>query len=198
MLRCINTFVIALSLVLAACVMEETPEQTWKGEELWDRETIPDETPAYAEDEPVVKVLGWTPWYDRDDPSGTGDWELRSLQSGVCDAPTSVQCQTVTGLALWQTGEVVSCSASDGLLCRNSDQPDGWCNHDYRVRFYCPYCGDGVCNGSETSSSCPGDCGGYCGDGYCSGNETPTSCAADCCGYNPYGQRPGTYYCPIE
>jgi cysteine-rich repeat protein len=32
---------------------------------------------------------------------------------------------------------------------------------------YVPYCDDGICNGLETCSSCPGDCGAcpYCGDG---------------------------------
>jgi len=44
-------------------------------------------------------------------------------------------------------------------------------------------CGDGSCNGAETCSTCPIDCGqcvGYCGDGSCSGTETCSSCPADC------------------
>ena len=43
----------------------------------------------------------------------------------------------------------------------------------------CGYCGDGVCYGSETRSSCYSDCG-YCGDNYCTGPETVSSCRADC------------------
>jgi hypothetical protein len=46
-----------------------------------------------------------------------------------------------------------------------------------------PFCGDLICNGSETSLSCPGDCGPpppVCGDGTCNGSETKVSCPADC------------------
>lgn len=42
-------------------------------------------------------------------------------------------------------------------------------------------CGDGSCNGNETSQSCPGDCPApFCGDGSCNNGETQTSCPADC------------------
>ncbi|MBN2517938.1 MAG: hypothetical protein JXB14_03765 [Candidatus Altiarchaeota archaeon] len=47
-----------------------------------------------------------------------------------------------------------------------------------------PYCGDGACNGDETGSSCPADCGsckiGYCGDGICGDGENCSSCPEDC------------------
>jgi hypothetical protein len=48
------------------------------------------------------------------------------------------------------------------------------------------YCGDGVCNGAESCSSCSYDCGScpppaaYCGDGVCNGSESCSSCAGDC------------------
>lgn len=43
-------------------------------------------------------------------------------------------------------------------------------------------CGDGVCGGGETCSTCEEDCGvcGYCGDGACNGDETCATCEADC------------------
>ncbi|MGE3454993.1 MAG: hypothetical protein AB7O24_07780 [Kofleriaceae bacterium] len=44
-------------------------------------------------------------------------------------------------------------------------------------------CGDGVCDGSESNSTCPGDCpigGPRCGDGICNGSETSASCSSDC------------------
>ena len=44
-------------------------------------------------------------------------------------------------------------------------------------------CGDLSCDGAETCSSCPGDCGScspVCGDGSCDGGETCSSCQADC------------------
>lgn len=52
----------------------------------------------------------------------------------------------------------------------------------------CPSCGDGACNGSETCSTCSADCGAcapVCGDGTCNGTETCSSCSGDC-GACPY------------
>jgi hypothetical protein len=46
-----------------------------------------------------------------------------------------------------------------------------------------PRCGDGSCNGSESCTSCPGDCGACpprCGDGACNGGDTCASCPGDC------------------
>jgi hypothetical protein len=46
-----------------------------------------------------------------------------------------------------------------------------------------PVCGDGTCNGTETCSTCPGDCGvcgPVCGDGVCNGTESCATCVADC------------------
>ena len=46
----------------------------------------------------------------------------------------------------------------------------------------CPTCGNGVCDASETCSSCPRDCSvcASCGDGFCNGDETCENCAPDC------------------
>ncbi|MCX6722486.1 MAG: hypothetical protein NT094_00255, partial [Candidatus Staskawiczbacteria bacterium] len=43
-------------------------------------------------------------------------------------------------------------------------------------------CGDTVCNGTETCSTCPADCGvcPYCGDGVCNNGEVCNVCVADC------------------
>ncbi|MBI1961327.1 MAG: hypothetical protein HYS45_01345, partial [Parcubacteria group bacterium] len=47
-------------------------------------------------------------------------------------------------------------------------------------------CGDSICGSSESSTSCPADCGGtstgYCGDAKCGTTETSSSCPADCGG----------------
>lgn len=44
------------------------------------------------------------------------------------------------------------------------------------------YCGDGVCNGLETSISCPSDnCPPFCGDGTCNNGETVATCPSDGC-----------------
>jgi PKD repeat protein len=47
-------------------------------------------------------------------------------------------------------------------------------------------CGDGACNGADTCSNCPADCGvcppppPVCGDGACNGADTCSNCPADC------------------
>ena len=43
-------------------------------------------------------------------------------------------------------------------------------------------CGDQTCDGGETCSSCPGDCGSciVCGNGSCQAGETCSSCPSDC------------------
>lgn len=82
----------------------------------------------------------WTPWLDRDNPSGKGDYEtlVDFLQNGqACPNPAGIQCQTLNGVDWTQTGEVYSCTAALGGYCINTNQPDGSCL-DYRVRFLCP------------------------------------------------------------
>ncbi len=44
----------------------------------------------------------------------------------------------------------------------------------------CPTCGDGTCNGAETCETCAGDCGACCGNGVCDETEACGTCAADC------------------
>lgn len=57
--------------------------------------------------------------------------------------------------------------------CGNGDDGDG----DKQ------YCGNGYCEWGESSSNCPGDCGGAppaCGNGSCETGETESSCPEDC------------------
>ncbi|XP_061923856.1 cartilage intermediate layer protein 1-like isoform X2 [Entelurus aequoreus] len=89
----------------------------------------------------------WTPWFDRDNPSGTGDYEtLKNLYNEnpnkICKAPLDIEVQTTSGLSMDSTGDVVAVAdTTSGFICRNSDQNTGMCS-DYRVRFRCPldYC----------------------------------------------------------
>lgn len=85
--------------------------------------------------------LPWTPWYDRDDPSGNGDGEHLSLlvqEQGACPNPTAAECRRISDSKDWtQTGEKVTCNAQQGAVCLNSEQTDGSCD-DYQVRFLCP------------------------------------------------------------
>ncbi|XP_069385004.1 mucin-5AC-like [Paralichthys olivaceus] len=85
----------------------------------------------------------WTAWFDRDNPSGTGDWEtliaLRGENPGkICNNPLQIHVQTTSGASVASTGNVIAVSDKNtGFICKNSNQTQGSCK-DYRVRFQCP------------------------------------------------------------
>ncbi|XP_017267298.1 cartilage intermediate layer protein 2-like [Kryptolebias marmoratus] len=89
------------------------------------------------------QVQGWTDWFDRDNPSGTGDWEhlsaLRKANPGqICNKPSDIEAETLSGLSVAQAKEkIFKYDTTSGFICRNRDQPDRKCN-DYKVRFSCP------------------------------------------------------------
>ncbi|TNN60088.1 Cartilage intermediate layer protein 2 [Liparis tanakae] len=95
----------------------------------------------------------WTKWYDRDNPSGTGDWESledfhKENPGKICPKPLAIEAQTLAGLSVAEAGDVIlRQDTTSGLICRNEDQPDGKTCSDYRVRFTCPppYCDEDVC-----------------------------------------------------
>uniref|UniRef100_A0A8C5EQS8 WxxW domain-containing protein n=1 Tax=Gouania willdenowi TaxID=441366 RepID=A0A8C5EQS8_GOUWI len=86
-------------------------------------------------------------WFDRDDPSGSGDWETfkdlyKENPGKICPHPRSIEAQTLSGQKAPAPGdEVILIWPTIGLICKNKDQKDGKCE-DYRVRFRCsaPYC----------------------------------------------------------
>ncbi|XP_032903689.1 cartilage intermediate layer protein 1-like [Amblyraja radiata] len=88
-----------------------------------------------------------TEWFDRDDPSGNGDYELladlqKENPGRICTKPIACEVETTKGVPASQTGEnFASCNASTGFFCVNKNQRDGSCQ-DYRIRFHCPdsYC----------------------------------------------------------
>ncbi|XP_075879986.1 cartilage intermediate layer protein 1-like [Nelusetta ayraudi] len=93
----------------------------------------------------------WTDWFDRDDPSGTGDWEtLSNLQTQypgkICPKPVDIEAKTLSGLSVAAAGDVIyKNDPTVGFICKKADQPSKMCN-DYKVRFSChpPFCG-GIC-----------------------------------------------------
>ncbi|XP_078597664.1 uncharacterized protein LOC144873843, partial [Branchiostoma floridae x Branchiostoma japonicum] len=93
---------------------------------------------------PPTGCAGWTRWYDRDNPSATGDWEtlgnLRRENPGqICAAPSGIQARvkgsnrpaSLAGERFFQFNPL------QGIVCRNADQRDRSCQ-DYEVRFWCP------------------------------------------------------------
>ncbi|XP_065141778.1 uncharacterized protein [Paramisgurnus dabryanus] len=93
-----------------------------------------------------------TRWFDRDDPSGNGDFEylsdlLKEYPGLICQNPIGIEAQTVSGLHVIQTGNVFQVyNAISGFACVNSEQGAVQCD-DYKVRFLCP---DSFCSSCRT------------------------------------------------
>nr|XP_028597932.1 mucin-2-like isoform X1 [Podarcis muralis] len=89
-----------------------------------------------------------TRWFDRDNPSGTGDYELLSQfwdenPHIICPQPLAIEVQTVDGIPASETGQKFSVNdATSGFACINAQQEKGKACRDYQVRFTCPeaYC----------------------------------------------------------
>jgi uncharacterized repeat protein (TIGR01451 family) len=104
--------------------------------------------------EAPLPCTSWLSWSDRDDPTGTGDWEVASLahsnppcpmtKQNPTGAPTGIQCETVGGQTLAQAmmmDPTVQCGLPMGLVCVNQDEikaTGGGCDYDYQVRVCCP------------------------------------------------------------
>uniref|UniRef100_A0A672II75 WxxW domain-containing protein n=1 Tax=Salarias fasciatus TaxID=181472 RepID=A0A672II75_SALFA len=86
----------------------------------------------------------WTEFFNRDDPSVTGDWELLKLlqrenPGKICDHPLFIEAVTSdTNAPAYTTGDTFyRFSPSQGFVCRRRDQRRRFCR-DYKVRFGCP------------------------------------------------------------
>jgi hypothetical protein len=115
-------------------------------------------------------------------------WTLDALRHDTC-------------VIVARASNTVSCKCGDELLDASDDAAAGSvCNGTStyttnRLAFgsWAPYypgqpdvCGNDVCQGGETSSTCPADCAPTpttttsCGDGECGASETSSACPGDC------------------
>lgn len=81
----------------------------------------------------------WTPWLNRDLPSGNGDYETLPdfLAAGqACATPMAIECRTLSGVDYRNAGQNYTCEANVGGFCRNAE--NGARCLDYEVRFLCP------------------------------------------------------------
>lgn len=111
---------------------------------------------------------------------------------GICsEYPTPADCYDICsppGSQVYTCIETVvsnCCSPGGGTnscgdgVC-NGTETCSSCESDCQA---CPeYCGDGTCNNGELCSTCATDCGSceYCGDNFCGGGEDCNNCGADC------------------
>jgi CHAT domain/Mucin-2 protein WxxW repeating region len=107
-------------------------------------ETLPEW--IWNPDQPPPLPASWTPWLNRDLPSGSGDYEgLRDfVEAGqVCANPLQIECRLAGPEQLVQTGlvngkEKYLCDLDVGGVCDNRQQSPGVSCSNYEVRFLCP------------------------------------------------------------
>jgi len=120
----------------------------------------------------------------------------RCISVGVCansashcnsytDQPTTTDCGTCGNC-----NAAGSCINDHAIVCDiNSDCDDS----NFYTRDTCLsaatcdasctnelWCGNGACDGNETTANCPEDCHPQCGDGLCQGSEDCYNCEEDC------------------
>uniref|UniRef100_A0A674MBH1 WxxW domain-containing protein n=2 Tax=Takifugu rubripes TaxID=31033 RepID=A0A674MBH1_TAKRU len=90
---------------------------------------------------PFCSSICWTKWFDLDNPSGTGDWELlinlhAAFPGQIPNSPNYIQAVTTNNnVPALSTGQVIHVfNPTFGFACRKKDQPNGICK-DYKVRF---------------------------------------------------------------
>ena len=114
------------------------------------------------------------------------------VESGTSPA-SSVDVTFTSGS--WDTPQAVVVTAVDDLdveanphsgvismsVASNDGKYDGFSLSDIDVSITDnDSCGDAYCNPTESTVTCPDDCGTSCGDGACNGGETTANCVADC------------------
>lgn len=86
-------------------------------------------------------TASWGPWWDRDDPTATGDWE-HIFPYKACENPIEVRAKIVgTDSPVFfedtnNAPDILNWYAG-GIACKNNEQSDGYCA-DYAVSFKCP------------------------------------------------------------
>ena len=93
---------------------------------------------------PVCTNGEWTEFFNRDRPSGDGDYETLSdinfqFPGRACSNPTAVDAQLVpSGKDYRSAGQVVRISPQIGFICENRNQTNRRGCLNYGVRFCCP------------------------------------------------------------
>ena len=89
----------------------------------------------------------WSPWYNKDKPSGDGDFEIIASMIKLnkeCEKPLAIECRHTSTKVDWkQAGQVYNCNLQLGGHCRNAKQPNYTSKNklvcaDYEARILCP------------------------------------------------------------
>ncbi|XP_030042071.1 uncharacterized protein LOC115456862 [Microcaecilia unicolor] len=93
-----------------------------------------------------------TRWFDRDDPSGKGDYEtlsdlLKEVPNELCSNPIAIKAQTLKGISADNSGQntlIQYYDPTNGFVCQNKLSAPMQSCKDYKVQFTCPssFCSD--------------------------------------------------------
>ncbi|XP_043980323.1 mucin-2-like isoform X2 [Gambusia affinis] len=89
-------------------------------------------------------ICKWSNWINNDYPGHNRDGDYETLAKisdpdlSVCRKPLEIQCRAkfYTDVPLKDLNQKVTCSPTDGLICRNKDQKPPIC-YDYEIRVKC-------------------------------------------------------------
>jgi len=119
----------------------------------------------------------WTPWFNRDTPSGTGEWETLmahskehrqefinagcsfDVYSNSVGLPKGVECASYASGSQILPDDFtngIKCTPEEGLVCLNSDQQYGTCDN-YKIRFNCCESSEDAANGKKTTLTFQGE-----------------------------------------
>ncbi|KAK7483904.1 hypothetical protein BaRGS_00024788, partial [Batillaria attramentaria] len=125
------------------------PLFTYRDSDVRSSSPAPSPTPGHVPDgastgSPTPWVTcqsGWSVWVNRDKPSvGEGEKEFmtHSELTEFCLGGTldDVDCETVSDVPHYLSGQKVTCDVADGLTCKNSDNFPNGCS-DFKIRYHC-------------------------------------------------------------
>ncbi|NVJ27220.1 MULTISPECIES: hypothetical protein [Myxococcus] len=174
---------------------------------------------------PVTTGLAWTSAWGIDTDQRTGGCVQSFSLAGRGDVALDVKFEDENfNGQCGNAGLHTITSTRSASIIMNMDDRRGGCLQSFRLRKMvcgdnvcefgesceadCVRCGDGICNGTETESTCPGDCAppptGTCGDTLCEFPEDPFSCPMDCvpttgyCGDNICDFPESQFNCPVD
>ncbi|XP_027886299.1 mucin-5B-like, partial [Xiphophorus couchianus] len=89
-------------------------------------------------------ICKWSNWINNDYPGHNRDGDYETLEKisdpdlSVCTKPLEIQCRAnfFKDVPLEDLNQNVTCSPTDGLICRNKDQTPPKC-YDYEIRVKC-------------------------------------------------------------
>uniref|UniRef100_A0A3B5M1P1 WxxW domain-containing protein n=1 Tax=Xiphophorus couchianus TaxID=32473 RepID=A0A3B5M1P1_9TELE len=89
-------------------------------------------------------ICKWSNWINNDYPGHNRDGDYETLEKisdpdlSVCRKPLEIQCRAnfFKDVPLEDLNQNVTCSPTDGLICRNKDQTPPKC-YDYEIRVKC-------------------------------------------------------------